>query len=275
MISVAASGFDLGSEHMNSTYSAELYDLVTPASVLGDVEFYANLAVAARGPVLELGAGTGRISLALARQGVQVTALDADRGMLARLNEKRNALDEAIRARVSIVEADMRSFRLAQRFALVIAPFRAFLHNLTTQDQLQCAKRVFDHLVPAGTFALNVFHPSLSFMSRNAGPLEGVWRQTGEWCLESGEMLILSEANRYDTIRKVVHSRHRYERYDAMGRLVDVFLQRLELAYLYASDLSHLFAEAGFADITICGGFDGRPLSTDLDEIVVTARRPD
>lgn len=60
-----------------------------------------------------------------------------------------------------------------------------------------------------------------------------------------------------------------------MGRLVDVFLQRLELAYLYASDLSHLFAEAGFADITICGGFDGRPLSTDLDEIVVTARRPD
>lgn len=206
MISVAASGFDLGSEHMNSTYSAELYDLVTPASVLGDVEFYANLAVAARGPVLELGAGTGRISLALARQGVQVTALDADRGMLARLNEKRNALDEAIRARVSIVEADMRSFRLAQRFALVIAPFRAFLHNLTTQDQLQCAKRVFDHLVPAGTFALNVFHPSLSFMSRNAGPLEGVWRQTGEWCLESGEMLILSEANRYDTIRKVVHS---------------------------------------------------------------------
>lgn len=275
MISVAASGFDLGSEHMNSTYSAEIYDLVTPASVLGDVEFYANLAVAARGPVLELGAGTGRISLALARQGVQVTALDADRGMLARLNEKRNALDEAIRARVSIVEADMRSFRLAQRFALVIAPFRAFLHNLTTQDQLQCAKRVFDHLVPAGTFALNVFHPSLSFMSRNAGPLEGVWRQTGEWCLESGEMLILSEANRYDTIRKVVHSRHRYERYDAMGRLVDVFLQRLELAYLYASDLSHLFAEAGFADITICGGFDGRPLSTDLDEIVVTARRPD
>ena len=87
-------------------------------------------------------------------------------------------------------------------------------------------------------------------------------------------MLTLSEANRYDTVRKLVHSRHRYERYEAAGRLVDVLLQKRELAYLYPSDLSHLLAEAGFADITICGGFDGRPVSTDLDELVVTARRP-
>ena len=110
-------------------------------------------------------------------------------------------------------------------------------------------------------------------MAQNAGPLEAVWRQSGDWLLENGEMLLLSEANRYDTVRKQVHSRHRYERYDAKGSLVHIFLQRLDLAYLYPSDVLHLLAEAGFSDVNISGGFDGRPLSNDLDELVVTARR--
>jgi len=167
----------------------------------------------------------------------------------------------------------MRSFRITQRFSLIVAPFRAFLHNLTPEDQAQCARTVFEHLVPGGTFTLNVFHPSLSFMAQSAGPLEGVWRQNGDWLLESGETLIRSEANTYDTVRKLVHSGHRYERYDAKSQLLTVFLQRLDLAYLYPPDLSHLLAGAGFADVKISGGFDGRPLSSDLDELVVVAHR--
>src|SRR5690349_1365367 len=106
---------------MSSTYSPEIYDLVTPASVLGDVEFYGNLAVAANGPVLELGAGTGRITLELARRGVNVTALDSSSDMLARLSNKLVDLDESARTLVSAVEGDMRSFQVSQRFSLVVA----------------------------------------------------------------------------------------------------------------------------------------------------------
>ncbi|MBW8713162.1 MAG: class I SAM-dependent methyltransferase [Acidobacteria bacterium] len=70
----------------------------------------------------------------------------------------------------------MRTFQLAERFALIIAPFRAFLHNVTESDQLACLRRVHEHLRPGGRFAFNVFHPSLEFMSQHAGALAGVWR---------------------------------------------------------------------------------------------------
>lgn len=111
-------------------------------------------------------------------------------------------------------------------------------------------------------------------MAQNAGHLEGVWRLNGEWPLDDGGFLIRSEANSYDTVKRLVHSRHRYERFDASGAMTGVFVQRLELAYLYPDDLRRLFEDAGFVDFSLLGGFDGRSFSGDGDELVVQATRP-
>jgi len=259
---------------MTSTYDAEIYDLATPGELAGDTTWYRDLALAAHGPVLELGAGTGRITIELARVGVDVLALDSSPEMLARLAVKLESLGPAIQSHVTTLVADMESFAVDRKFALVVAPYRVFLHNLTEQAQAACVARVFDHLEPGGSFALNVFHPSLTVMAQHVGHLRGVWRFNGEWPLEDGGFLLRSEANTYDTVRKLVHSRHRYERFDSTGTLTSVFLQRLELAYLYPGDLTRLLDSAGFRDITISGAFDGRPFSSDLDELVVTAKRP-
>ncbi len=61
--------------------------------------------------------------------------------MLDRLQQKLTSLPPDVRERVSTTVGDMQSFALAERFALVVAPFRAFLHNLTEQDQLACLAR--------------------------------------------------------------------------------------------------------------------------------------
>ena len=62
-----------------------------------------------------------------------------------------------------------------------------------------------------------------------------------------------SEANRYDTVRQVVHSQHRYEEYAADGVLSRAAVHRLELAYLYPADIRRVLVQTGFADITIAG----------------------
>lgn len=253
------------------SYQAEFYDLVTPASFGGDLEWYRRKAQESGGPVLELGAGTGRITLGIARDGVRIHALDADAGMLERLRRKLGAEPPEVRERVTPVAGDMRTFSLSERFALVIAPFRAFLHNLTEQDQLACLERVRAHLRPGGSFAFNVFHPSLTFMSRNAGPLEGVWRRAGTYSTEGGGLLVRSESNQYDTVRQRVDSHHRYDEYTADGALARTFLHRIELAYLYPADLRRLLTEAGFRSIQIAGGFSGRPFAHETDELVVEA----
>jgi SAM-dependent methyltransferase len=253
-------------------YQSDIYDIVTPGTFFGDLEFYRTKARTLGGPVLELGAGTGRITIPIAREGVEVYALDADRGMLDRLQRKLDDDAAAVRERVTIVQADMRSFAIAARFPLVIAPFRAFLHNLTEDDRLACLACVREHLMPNGRFVFNVFHPSLTFMANHAGPLEGTWRWGGTFARPDGGCVVRSEANRYDTVRQVVHSLHRYEEYGSDGVQTRTTLHRLELAYLYPADLVQLLTRAGFASIAVAGGFDGRPFQRDTDELVIEAR---
>lgn len=258
---------------MNSHYDPELYDLVTGGAVGGDVDWYLRKAQACGGLVLELGAGTGRIALALARGGVMVHALDSDPGMLALLRQKISDQPSEVQQRIVTIEGDMRAFHVAERFALVIAPFRALLHNLTEDEHSACFRCVRQHLRENGQFAFNVFHPSLEFMAQNAGSLAGVWRWGGTFAGKNGAVIMRSEANRYDTVRRRVHSQHRYEEYGPDGALTRTFLHRLELSYLYPSDIRRLLGETGFQSVQIWGGFDGRPFERDTDELVVEAVR--
>jgi ubiquinone/menaquinone biosynthesis C-methylase UbiE len=253
-------------------YDSELYDLVTPQSLAGDVEWYVRQAREAGGPVLELGAGTGRVTLAIARAGVSICAVDADDGMLNALREK-VASEEEVYDRVSVLKADMRSFHVGRIFSLVIIPFRAFLHNLTKDDQLACLRCVHEQLQPGGRLAFNVYHPSLEIMARHTGPLEGVWRWAATYPTPDGGCVVRSESNRYDTVRQRVHSNHRYERYDAAGNLTRTFLHRLELACLYPGEITRLLEQSGFTDIRIDGDFTGRPFERDTDELVIEARK--
>jgi SAM-dependent methyltransferase len=252
-------------------YRPDLYEIVTPPSFRGDAEWYRAKARECGGPVLELGAGTGRITLQIAQDGVAVHALEVDAAMLDALRKKLAAEPSRVRDRVVVIAGDMRAFRSAERFSLVIAPFRAFLHNLTEEDQLACLNRVREHLAPGGRFAFNVFHPSLEYMAHHAGAMAGVWRWAGTFTRPGGGCVVRSEANRYDTTTQLVHSHHRYDEYAPDGTLTGSFLQRLQLAYLYPPDLRRLLNQAGFRSIQIYGGFDGRPFENDTDELVIEA----
>jgi ubiquinone/menaquinone biosynthesis C-methylase UbiE len=253
------------------SYQPDLYDLVTPSTLQGDVEWYCGQARASGGPVLELGAGTGRVTLAIAAAGISIYALDSSEAMLDSLRSKLEAQSREVKSRVRVVSGDMRTFDLGKRFALIICPFRAFLHNVTESDQLACLERVRQHLSPSGRFVFNVFHPSLTFMAQHAGPLAGVWRWGNTHSLPSGGWVIQSEANRYDTVRQIVHSMHRYDVYGPKGALERSSMLRLELAYLYPADIRRLLTAAGFRDVVIKGGFDGREFNRDGAELVVEA----
>ncbi|MGE5176537.1 MAG: class I SAM-dependent methyltransferase, partial [Hyphomicrobiales bacterium] len=161
------------------TYHPDLYDSAIPPSFRGDVEYYRRKARESGGPVLELGAGTGRVTLAIAEAGVPIHALDASEAMLGALRSKLATRTPEVRSRVTVMAGDMRTFSVPERFPLIIIPFRTFLHNVTETDRAACLGRVREHLRPGGLLAFNVFHPSLEYMARNAGPLAGVWRSAG------------------------------------------------------------------------------------------------
>jgi SAM-dependent methyltransferase len=87
-------------------------------SYAADLPTWRALAEAAGGPVLDIGAGTGRVTLDLARRGHEVVALDRDGELLAELRSRAADLP------VETAEADARDFHLGRRFALVIVPMQ-------------------------------------------------------------------------------------------------------------------------------------------------------
>ena len=223
----------------------------------GDAEFYRQLALAAGGPVLELGCGTGRILLGIAREGIECVGLDASPSMLDVLREKNPP------ANLTIVEGRMQSFDLgAGRFALITAPFRAFSHLLTIDDQLAALACIRRHLAPGGQLVFDLFDPKLE---RIAAPSEP--ERLAATFLHSGHEIRRFDSSLRDHTTQVMTVRMRFEGGpEELSGSAD-----FQLRWFYRFEVEHLLYRAGFSEVAIYGGFDRRPWSA-FGETIVVAR---
>src|SRR4051812_19070184 len=124
-----------------------------PAVVEPAVEFLAELA--GGGAALELGVGTGRIALPLARRGVRVHGIDLSEAMVARLLAKPGG------ERIRVTIGDFATTVAGDGFSLAYLVFNTIM-NLTTQDeQVACFRNVAAQLEPGGCFVVEVGVPEL------------------------------------------------------------------------------------------------------------------
>jgi SAM-dependent methyltransferase len=238
-----------------------------------DVRFYEELAKehsqgkrkAPRGAVLELGVGTGRVALGIARAGIALDGVDLMPEMLAAL-EKRLLREPAdVRARVSLRTGDLRTVNLKRRYPLVIAPFNVLMHMYDRQDWERALKNVRRHLAPGGRFAFDVLLPELFFLSR---PSHRKY---------SGGMVTLPEdGKRYRFLE-------RYD-YDAWAQVQTVYMEfvdgrgrvkratPLSQRQLFPQELEALLHYNGFKIEQFWGDFRRKPLDNDSESQVIVAR---
>lgn len=142
-----------------STYDAiaALYDPWS-RSVTEDVAFYVAEARKARGRVVELGVGTGRIAVPTAAAGVPVIGVDSSPAMLAVCRE--HAERAGVAALLDLRLGDLRDPPVAERVPLVTCPFRSYLHLGSDADRLQALSAARDLLLPGGRLVFDVFAPA-------------------------------------------------------------------------------------------------------------------
>jgi ubiquinone/menaquinone biosynthesis C-methylase UbiE len=140
---------------------AQFYDLMYQWNK-DDIPFYVKEAKKSGGKVLEIACGTGRITVPIAKAGVDITGIDYSKEMLDNLKRKIKDLKN----KPKIKQADMRTFKLRDKFNLIIVPFRAFLHMKTQEDQLKALMNFRKHLKKGGRLILNFFFPSYDWMVR-------------------------------------------------------------------------------------------------------------
>lgn len=235
---------------------AALYDLEY-RDLVEDIGHYRRLAMEA-GEVLELGCGTGRVSLPMAQTGASVTGVDLSRPMLARLRARIPA-DLA----VEIVHGDFRHLDLGRTFPLVVLPFNAFHHLYTTAEALSFLERVKTHLHPDGRFGLDMLVPDFRFFEREP---EGVYEMRTYPDPDGGTMKTW-ENGWYDPIAQVNHVRYHYQRADGRQQLIEV-----PMRMWYPQEIFALLRESGWTMLRCDQDFQGTPLGPSALKMVLVMR---
>lgn len=261
----------LGAGTTDHYIDAALYDFEYSDRV-ADVRHYRTVAreVGDAIRVLELGAGTGRVTLPLLRDGHQVLALDAAPSMLERLQAQVDAaeLGEAL----MVLHADMRAVpRPDASCDLVISPFNALMHLYEWSDLLACFREAHRVLRPGGTFAFDVQLPDLEWLRWDPEVRHAVTRFTHP---VTREKLVYSTNHTYDAATQVCHIRIYYD--DAvpgMRRFVPPATPRrlVHLAHrqIFPEELRALVSLAGFELESLTADFNDEPLVHSSESQVV------
>ncbi|RNB82944.1 class I SAM-dependent methyltransferase [Brevibacillus nitrificans] len=250
---------------MSNMYDwADYYDL-TQRGLNGDVEYYMDQAKQAGGKVLELGCGTGRITLPLAQAGISVTGLDLSQKMLDRAKAKAEELGVADSVR--LLQGDMRSFDLGETYSLIMIPFRSFLHLLHIQEQMKALACIRKHLAPGGKFAMNVFVPKIQhFYEENEKmSLRGTHR------MENGDEVAMWDYTRYDHFQQLAEVTRIYERSNAAGVMTERVTGRFTLRYIFPTELHHLLRLNGFKVTQRYGSFAKTAFDASSSELILVA----
>ncbi|MBI2837920.1 MAG: class I SAM-dependent methyltransferase [Acidobacteria bacterium] len=250
----------------------EFYDYTIPYRDRQDVHFYVDEALRAGGPVLEVGCGTGRVLIPVARAGAVITGLDASDAMLSVCRKKLECEPEEIRRNVRLVYGDMRSFDLGTVFSLVTVPFRPFQHLLTVEDQLACLAALRRHLAPEGRLILDLFNPSLQFLGDPKTletPLEEPPFEMPDGRRVLRRIRILSR-DLYKQVQQIVIE-HEVTGPDGVN------IHRsgpLTLRYIFRYEIEHLLARAGFELETVYADYDRSPYGSKYPgDLICLARR--
>jgi SAM-dependent methyltransferase len=216
-----------------------LYDAMY-ADVTADVAPLVALMRGAGGPVLEVCCGNGRVLVPALEAGVDAEGLDLSPRMLGALRARLAAGGRS----AAVHEADMRTFELARRYALVLIAFNSFLHNLTQADQLATLRRCRAHLAPGGRLVLVAFHPAVDKLLEWAAG-EKVAKEIPDGT-GPGRVRVVDATSddRIEQVRTVVR---RVEFLDAAGAVTRTERVTLAIRYVFKPEMELLLRVAGFA----------------------------
>jgi SAM-dependent methyltransferase len=242
------------------------YDLGNKGQV-ADIPFYLKQIEKYGGPVLELACGTGRITIPIAKEGIQITALDVSASMLAHARLKSRAQG----LKIDWIEADCRDFRLGERFGLIFFPFNSIAHLHDLEGIESCFSCVRQHLRTEGRFIIDIFQPDLHILTRASEQRYPVTEYPDP---DGNGTVVITENNLYDSATQVNRIKWYYGRRGQEGERVELLNMRI----FYPRELDGLLHYNGFVIEEKFGDYDGSPFTSAAPkQILICSRagRPD
>jgi len=236
-----------------------LYDLIheKPADSR-EVGFYERQIALYGSPVLELACGSGNYLVTLSKTDVEISGIDISGEMLQAAERRADRQH----TEMNLINADMRSFELDQKFALVFVAGNSLQHLNQRPDVEACFASVQKHLKADGKFIVEVFNPSLKLLNRD--PNERFF--VGEYTTENG-VVVLTETVRYDNAAQINHITWHYKNQFKKEEQTVSFTMR----QFFPQELDGLFEYNGFRIEAKYGDFDESAFSGDSPKQIVVA----
>lgn len=230
-----------------------------------DITYFRSLVREESGPILEFGAGAGRITLPLARDGHTVVAVDKSRAMLRRLEDRVAASPHEVRRRISIRRGDMRTFSSDRKFGVVLATFNVIAHLKTFTDMARFLKNARARLKKGGLLAFDVPIPHPDELEADPEELVRAPRfkhpDLGHW---------MQQTERFEynprTQELLVEST-----YSARGQLGSVIVP-LILRQWFPKELDAILRYEGYSNIETHADYTTQPGLVAADSLVFLAR---
>jgi SAM-dependent methyltransferase len=235
---------------------ARFYDVLVTTE--DDIPFFTDLSRQACGKVLELMAGTGRVSIPVAAAGADLTCVDSSPAMLKRLSRKLKGRGlHADVERQDLVELDLHA-----RFSLAFIAFNSF-EELTTDTARESAlRRVFAHLVPGGRFVCTLHDPGQRLLHVGAGRV--IRRRFQD--PDSGRPVEISVRTEYDERTSLVRGREQFKDLETVSLVADL---PLCFRLTVRGEFESLVRPIGFHVEALYGGFDFSPYVEGSSESMV------
>jgi SAM-dependent methyltransferase len=239
------------------------YDALIRSLALADLPFYSEEAKRARGPVLELACGTGRLTIPIAQSGVAITGLDQSASMLTYARTKA----ERTGVRIDWIEADCRHFELGHKFPLIFMAFNSMQHLHDHASLAALFGNVKKHLAEGGRFIFDVFNPSIEILSRDLGH-RYVERQYED--PDGRGTIMLEQTASYDDAAQV----NRITWYFSLPDEKDFRVEQLHMRCFFPQELDLLVRANGFEIEEKFSDFERKPfVGGGMKQVVVCKKR--
>ncbi len=246
------------------------YDLIAPfydsehAQFDEDLDLYRNFAEMCSGSLLELACGSGRLLLPLAREGHTLTGVDTSERMLALAQARLQ--EEHISSRVTLVQQDMCTLRLPQKYCLAFIALGSFAHLTSRKAQQQALAAVRAHLTKGGTFIVDISNTDARYLEQMSGQLllQGTWRR------DDGSLLTHMVSPASSHTQHLLELTHFYDQH-VQGGPINRTLVTTHLYLFERSEMELLLEQAGFVVKDVYGDYDLGPCTLESQRMIFIA----
>ena len=234
---------------------AELYDLYVHTDY--DFDFFTSEIKAKGTKVLELAAGTGRLSIPIIEAGAVLTCLDISQGMLNVLSEKLQKKNLSAR----IVCSDICEMSFQSEFELAIFPFQSFMELVGKERQTTALAAIHRSLENGGKFICTLHNPTI-----RRKVVDGTLRIVGHFPKDNGTLVVSG----FEQGGNPVVTRHQFfEYYNETGLLEWKRILPMQFEFIEKQDFQEMVERAGFRVVELYGSYDRSEFNSEKSPVMI------